>query len=1051
MIRNQTTEDMELDIEAMVGQEATNLGSIAVGDNPPPKDELGQDTSQQGVQVAGGWSSFVKGVTGKFSRAVSGYGDLMDPRTAEMLEKARTKQEAPPVLDEETQGSVSEVLGGQELPPPGSGPEASEAVLPSAIQPVDIDAANVQRRLEGGGGPTADDKRTPMRNLNVYRHMQGAQSDPIAGLQGIDADQGAIQVADDVRQVIDAVAQEIGEEHVVKSTRGLEDMTLEDVRQELKPFLSMADSSPRNMTSRQLYATRMVLATVGENVALLSRRVANGANTPEDLLNFQKAVKTHAALQQFLRGNVREVARALQQQTKIAMTLKGGSLNDIDEMMNVAHMTPEQLKQQAKVIADSVESRGPIAGLKPDFYQRINSTIGVTAEYWKASILSGPETHLVNMGGNAIYNAWENLLVRPTAGAIGAARTGIKEISGGKIDWGVNTDRVYMGESMATLASSLSGLRDSLGIAWRTLLDEDDSLFNTVGKAESQGLMVQAANNIKTPGVRQAAQVTAHTLALPFRFLQAEDDLFKTVAYRQEATALSMRQAYTEGLTGPAARKRAGELLEDLPLDLHEQALVYAKTLTYTNTNSPGLMGLMGRAIKQASAKFTILQYVAPFVNTPVNLMQRSIDMSVLSAVSPQLYRQLRSGGAQADVAAAKVALGTAFTALVYSLYADDKITGNGPENWEQRKILAKTGWRPNSFKTAEGLYIPYKRTDPFAASIAGLVDTLEAARYSGKEEDKALLMAAGVMGIARHMMDGTFLRGANDMLAVIDGRKSVTSMASGIAAGHVPYSSFLRSIAKGVDPQPRRTSDDKEFQTGFVHQTVEKIQKGIPVWSRSMRPVRHWDGTVATPGVSAFTYAVSPIKMSQGKPVGAVDRALIANGLGIPEPDPMVTLGKGVNAVHFSLMDLDKGAGDVYDAYFVRVGEARKERLTKLVNDRGFKEKTSGPGGEQKDLMRSAIHKAKAVGLHNFLKEDLLPMYLADAEAFNSIAATLALSRNDLYGRIQDLLEDQELGILDALGEDQLGHIRIGSGRQTEALPVPEHPGPADFGIGFD
>ena len=1048
MIRNQTTEDMELDIESMVGQEATNLGNVALGNNPPPKDELGQDTLQQGIQVAGGWSSFIKGVTNKAGKVFQGHGDLTRTRTIDQIEGSRKKQRELPALDEESQESVSGLLDGQDLPPPGSLEGSPEAVPTTGLRAVDIDESAVQDRILAGEGDPA--KRTNMRNLNIYRHMQGAKSDPIAGLEGIDPDQGAQQVAADVAAVIDAVAQEIGEAHVPRSLDTLDNMKIEDVRKELAPFLNTGKNTPHPglMNDRQLYATRMVLATVGENVAILSKQIANGDATPEQLLNFQKAVKTHAALQQFLRGNVREVARALQQQTKIAKTLEGGSLNDIDELMNVAHLTPEQLKQYATVLARSTGKHGPIAGLRPDMFTRLNSWIGVSAEYWKASILSGPETHFVNMGGNLIYNAWENALVRPVAGAIGEVRTGIKNITSGKLDWGPNDDRVYLGEAMGGFASAYSGLRDSLKIAWRTLR-HDDSIFNTQGKGETQGLMAQGAANIKTPIVGDVARFGAKMSGMPFRALQAEDDLFKTLAYRQEVTALSLRQAYSEGLTSADARKRAGELMEDIPLDVHEQALIYAKNLTYTNTNAPGILGAMGNSIKKLTAQFPLLQYVVPFVNTPVNLMARSIDMSVLSVTSPTLWRQVKAGGAEADVAVAKMTLGIGFTGAVLAYYTDGRITGNGPANHEQRKILEKTGWRPNSLRTADGTYVPYRRTDPFAASIAGLVDTLEAARYSGREEDKAILMWAGATGVAKHMMDGTFLRGVDSLFALLDGKKNATDYAAGIAAGFVPYSSLLRGVTKGFDPQPRRPSKDKEFQGDFVHVLEQKIKKMLPTWSRSMRPVRYWDGSVATPGVNAFTYAAMPVKTSQAKPIGAVDRALIENGVGIPEPDPMVSIGAGSTAIHFSIMDLDDGAGMVYDKYFERVGKARKERLTNLVGNREFQKLTGGPGGEQKLKMQGEIHKARLEGLHIFLKEDLMPMYVDAPDEFSAIAATLGMGMDALYERIQYLTELEELGIIDTQGQEELSHIRIGRGRQTTPLPVPPNH-PQDF-IGFD
>ena len=1031
MIRQPSLEEMERDIESMVGQEATNLGSIAVGNNPPPKDELGQDTSQQGVQVAGPWSTFVRSVNKTVGRLTGG---LTDPRTTEMIEQARAKGKAPATLDAETQDVVSGALDEQGLPPPGSGEGAPGTA--SELPPLDlevgpaIDPMAVQSRIEQDGAPT--DKRTDTRNLNIERHMEGAKADVGASLE-------EAQTADDVAAVFDAVALEIGEKHVVRHNVTLEEMTLDDVKAELAPFLGRDAEARGLMTDRQLYATRSVLSTLGVQVSELSAKVAEGNASPEMLLTFQKKTRALAAVQSYLRGNVREVARALQQQSVIAKTLGSGSLNDIDELMNVANMTPQQMAQYAKVINENINAHGPIAGLKPTFLNRMNNGIAMAAEYWKASILSGPETHLVNMGGNAIYNVWENIVIRPTAAVIGK---GLQHTR-----WGSDTDRVHIGETMGAIVSGYAGLRDGLGIMWRTLV-KDDSLFNTVGKGESQGLMVNAAAGVEGSVTGPVARGLAKVANMPFRFLQAEDDLFKTLAYREEATALSLRQAYTEGLSGMDANRRATEILEDLPVEIHEASALYAKNLTYTNTEAPGMLGMMGNSIKKMTAAYPILNFVTPFVNTPVNLMQRSVDMSVLSAVSPELWKQVNAGGAARDTALAKMATGAVFTAVVYQYFTNGQITGNGPENWEQRKALEKTGWKPNSI-LVDGTYIPYKRTDPFAASIAGLVDTLEAAQYSGEEQDAAMYMNAAVFGIARHMMDGTFLRGVDDMFSVLDGSKSASSYFSGIAAGAVPLSGLQRSVAKIVDPQPRRTTDDKEFQTGFIRQLTEKIKKTVPGMSLNMRPTRHWDGSIAVPSVGAVSYAINPIKISKGKPATAVDRALIENGVSVPEPEPMVSIGTGAEAIHFSLMDLDQGAGLVYDMFFKRVGAARKELLNELVSSDEFKDASPGPGGSRKLAMQGSMHKARQLGLYNFLEEDLVPMYDDDPEAFNSIAENLSMGRDTLYEHIQLLLEVQAEGDLRPGEEEQLTHVRIGRGKQEQALPLPPHL--QEFGIGFD
>ena len=1000
------------DLEQMIAQDALRQGNTQEGNIPPPREDDPFGMPAGGAQTASAFGNFVKAIDKKVSKWTSG---LTDPHTQDIVEAGR---KADPAFDDETQEVLSETLEGAAESPPAAasgGPEGAPPISP--LEDTGIDPAAVQQRMTEGGVP--EEKRTDMRNLNIERHHPGAAASPEQDLLNA-------ETSDDIAKVFDAVAEEVGEAHKVRSHKSIEDKMsdLDAVKEALGPVLSGEQQGLMNDT--QLYAARSLLTTMGDGVATLANQISKGNATPEMLLQYQKQVKAVAAFQGFLRKNVRETARALSQQNMIAKTLKGGSIADIDELLNVAHMTPEQIQRHAKVMAESIDANGPIAGTKPGKLERLNDTIALAAEYWKASILSGVETHFVNISSNAAYNGWENLVIRPVAAGIGASRN---MMSGNKV-----TDRVYMGETMGALASGYAGLRDGLEVAWRTL-SKDESLFLTQGKGEAQGRMQSAAAGIENPALGAAARGGATMMNMPFRFLQAEDDLFKTVAYRQEVTALSLRQAYGEGLEGTAARKRAVELMKDPSDQIHEDAMMYAKNLTYTNTESPGLLGLLGQSAKKLSAAYPALQFVTPFINTPVNLMQRAVDMSALAVVNPAMWKEVKKGGAARDTALAKMATGAAFTATVYHYYEQGMITGNGPENWNQKGVLEKTGWQANSIKV-DGKYIPYRRTDPFAAAIAGMVDTLDAAKYAATEEDAAMYMKAAVFGIAGHMMDGTFLRGASDTFKMIDGNVNAANYFSNYTTGFIPLSGAVRTVTKLVDPQLRKVSDDKEFQTGFMHRTQQKLKQSIPGMSFSLRPSRHWDGSIKKPEQGRMAYAMSPIKITNDKGATKVDQELIKNGVPIPEPSPMITLGRGATAVHVSLMDMDKGDGMLYDKYFQRVGDRRKEILQQLVADDGYKELTPGPGGERALKMRAMLHKAKLAGLDDFLENDLMPMYRKEPEAFTEVAKVLGYGRDELYEKVERITEgNRELEGRDA---EFMEHVRKGRGKLEEPIPMP-------------
>jgi len=1023
-------ESAGIDIEDMMSREAMRLGNEREGNTPPSKDPMNPPTGG-GVQLASAFGKFIDGVKGAASWVDRGVGratgGFTDPRTQDAIGRLRERQDLEAdenLLDEESAGAVFETLdtSAVESPPAVVGEGGSETLLgdmgaTEATQ--NIDAAAVQKRFEEDGAP--EDKRTDTRNLNTERHMPGAAADVSASIE-------EAKTADDVAAIFDAVALEIGDNHVVRSNKTLEEMSLDDVKAEMKGYL--AKGSKQLATDRQLYAARTVLSTMGTEVAEIANKIGEGNATRETLLTYQKKIRALAAVQNHLRGNVREVARALQQQSVIAQTLKRGSLGDLDELMNVANMTPEQIQRHAQVVAKRIKEDGPVAGTNPKFIERMQNGIALAAEYWKANLLSGVETHLVNMEGNGLYNIYENMVVRPVAAGVGKALQ--------KTKWGSDTDRVHIGETMGALVSSYAGLRDGMAVMANTLA-KDESLFMTGGKGEAQGLMSQAANQVQGETSGKFARGAAKTLSMPFRFLQAEDDLFKTLAYRQEITSLALRDAYGKGLTGKAAYKEAMTLIKDPSDDIHNAAIDYAKNLTYTNTDQKGVLGFAGDLMKKLTARYPIFSFVTPFINTPVNLMQRATDMSVLSVVNTRLHADIKKGGAARDTALAKMAIGTSITASVYMMYEGGLITGNGPKDHAQRQVLEKTGWKPNSIRDPKtGTYHPYKRLEPFAGAIGGLVNDLEAAKYANNKEDASVYAIAAVFGIAKHAMNGTFMKGVNDLFALGE-RKSPSNYLAGIGAGFVPAYSMSRTITKVVDPQRRRTSDDKEFQTGFTTQLQQRVKQSIPGMSFSLRPARYWDGSVATPDQGRMAYAMAPVKSSKDKGATPVDAELIKNGVPIKEPNPMVTIGKGPQSIHFSLIDMDNGDGLVYDEYYKAIGDRRKEFLQALISQDSYKELTPGPGGERHLEMRRAVHQAKVQGTEDFFKHILLPMYHENPENFNEIALQVGLDREDFYYRINESLSIKEHGgVLPEDLEAQTEHVRRGTGRRDEALPMP-------------
>jgi hypothetical protein len=894
------------------------------------------------------------------------------------------------------------------------------------VEPVDTD----QLVRDYATAPDATEKRTNQRNVNIERFHEGGAANPRLADMPPDVAMERMETAKDIGRLLDTIGkqQQLGRgvRTHAEVAEAAGDMTV--IRGELEDVFSGAQTGL--MSDTQLFAARTMLATLGEDTTKLMNRIADGHHDSETLMQYQRKGEALVALQRFLQGQITEVARALGQQRMIAETMRRGSLEDMTSLLVDVGGSRDEIVRHAIVAKARREralktGKSELEAMKQTWDSRRRMGVGLAVEYWKANILSGIPTHIVNMTGNTLVNIWENAAIRPIAGTVGAIRAGAAKLAGQQAQ-----DRVYLGESMASFYSGVAGLRDGLK-AFTAMLVRQDSMFTGGQKADKTGAMEKAGDAVERfgPTAGKLGRGTAQVLSLPFRLLQAEDDLFKTLAFRQELTVLATRDAYRQGLTGDAALDQVVKTLNDPPDVMYESAMSYAKQLTFTEEKLGGIMGVFADSARKITAAIPELKFIFPFITTPTNLIRYSMETSALAVASPRLWRMVLAGGAQADVAVAKMTAGLGFTFLMYKAYQEGLITGAGPDNFDQQRLREKTGWLPNAIRAGDK-YIQYKRTDPFAASIAGLVDTLDRAKYSGKEEDFQTLLVGGAFRVAEHMLDSTFMRGANDMLDLIYGQKDVNKFLANYASGFIPMSSAVRTAGKFVDPQPRRKSDDKEFQTGFAYTLDQQIRAMMPGLAVEMRPARHWDGSLAAPDAGQVAYALVPFKYQEVKPRNRVEEEMIRQGIGISEPSAIVSLGRGDSAIHYSLLDIDGGRGLAYDKYIQRVGTERKAAVTKLMKSSAYDKLTEGPHGERYRKINSMLEKAKRKAYKEYVKKDLPRFINANPEAVSSIARLLLISPATFLRMVKQ-------GVL---GEEQMTHIKAGTGFEETPLPLPPH-----------
>ena len=553
-------------------------------------------------------------------------------------------------------------------------------------------------------------------------------------------------------------------------------------------------------SAEEAYAARAILAKSGNELVNIAKRIRSLGDDPgsEALAIFRKALVRHAAIQEQVSGMTAEAGRALSAFRMAANSrdipgrvLEGlasagggaGRLKDAADRIIDLEADPSNLNRFIEKVS------------KPKFSDRAQ-------EIWYNYLLSGPQTHAVNILSNTM-TALGQVPEHAIVAGIGATRRAIgREAS----------DRVLFSELGARAVGLLQGTKEGLREFARALRTGEAADF--VNKLEHQ---TQKA----VPGIK------GEDLRVPTRLLTAEDELFKAIARRMELSGLAIRQAAKEGRTGQEAKDRAAELLVDPTDDMMAKALDYGRYLTFQRPLGDGLAGGLSRITQNQP----YLKAVLPFIRTPTNLIKFTAERSPLAPMVKEWRRDFAAGGAQRDLAIAKVLVGSGVGAVIAELAAKGVITGSAPSDDNQRRLMMANGWQPYSFKIGDQYY-SYRRLDPFAMTFGTAADlaTMGEGMTEKQREKGAALWTASVVA---NLASRTWLSGVTDALEALQDpeRYSGNFIKRLIGSATVPTGSA--QIARTLDPTMRETPDIGSYMQSRMPGKSDELFPKRDVWGQ--------------------------------------------------------------------------------------------------------------------------------------------------------------------------------------------------------------------------
>lgn len=675
----------------------------------------------------------------------------------------------------------------------------------------------------------------------------------------------ALKIADNIAGGFDAARRgQISHAETQALARDL-GMTADDL---------LARRSGQAFNAEEAYAARAILDKSGKELVAMARRIQRSGDAPGDelLAAFRKALVRHTAIQEQAAGATAEAGRALSA-FRMAADSRDVPGRVLSELVN-AGGGPGRLKDAANAIVDLEADPANLnrfveKASKPRFRDKL-------VELWINSLLSGPQTHVVNMLSNTLTSIAQ-IPEHAAAAGVGAARRLANRDA---------VDRVTFSEVGSRAIGMLQGAKEGAREFARALRTGEASDF--VSKVEDQGQ--KAISGLKGEIIRT-----------PTRFLTAEDELFKGMARRMELTGLAMRKAHAEGLKGDALRTRSAELLANPTDDMIESAMDYGRYVTFQRP-----LGEIAGPISRATQDAPILKLILPFVRTPTNLFKFGIERSPAAPLLKEWRRDFAAGGAKRDLALARAMVGSGFGAAFAEMAANGLITGSPPSDQNRLRQLRASGWQEYSVKLGE-TYYSYKRLDPFALTIGAAADmaTLGDGMTEAEREEGAGLIVASILG---NLSNKTWLSGVSDLMeALSDPERSGGTFVKRLA-GSLAVPTGVSQVARWMDPTMREAPD-----------TMSYIQSRIPGLSDDLLPRRDmWGQSIVSQGGVGPDF-LSPIWTSKetGDPV--VD-ALLADNLKVGK------LSRRVGGQKLSDAE--------YNRYQALAGPVLRDEIAKLLSE---------------------------------------------------------------------------------------------------------------------
>lgn len=752
---------------------------------------------------------------------------------------------------------------------------------------------------------------------------------------------------------------------ITEETRGV---VTQEAQRQLADMLGVSDKNLINAINKRqmggviniegmglaetMLAARDLLVTESAKLDKLAVQAVEGG--AKERLLFKRQLTLVANIQAQIKGSQTEIARALGQFNIPSRNLEGKDASKIlqDDLDRLANEFGGEgdLKDLAKMYLEAPEGSSQRLKVTREL-SKFKKLTAAAYEMWINALLSNPVTHFKNTVGTFL-TTFATIPTTAIAAAGGTVRRQVFGQEGG----------VYWGEVQAALFASMAVQRETFKLAAGAYKGAD-----TIGGSQltnQQRKHAFSAEAFGTSGfIGQTTNILGNIFTMgraPTRALQFEDAFWKVTANRMELYKLAYRDAMNKGLkqNHEAFANHMADFIENPPAYALEQGETIAKYVALQAD-----LGPTGRSWQKSINKTRGARWFIPFFKTPTNMIKYVRDHTPAGFWFGEQAELINKGGAEADVARARIALGTGVAFYGFTLATEGRITGGGPIDKEQRQAMEKLGWQPYSVRVGDKYY-SIQGAEPWSSMFMLLGDLNDVA-VSGEanEEEIGTIITSMVASFGYMMTNKTMMSGFANLL------DSIRDPAN---KGEKALNQFQKSLIPSGMAQLNRVAFDNSIKD--TQGLIENVKSRLPYFSKDVPARRNIWGEKMFYNPALGPDFISPIYMSTIKE-NPINDEIVNEKIGISaHPDQYRFRGQESGADPIVLQN-----NDLKDLFHKRSGEIALELLTeeiltadgKSLNNNYLERKKDSPN-HAKYTIQKAFRDARDLAAEELLMHEI-------------------------------------------------------------------------------